>query len=96
MSKIKSLLKEYSGSRIYVYLADQETGKKFLQDAEAEGFTFGDGVKPTRRSTSDILALNDDMTINYVGFVGHMAYRYADKIGERPLVKIEYRELLKE
>ena len=62
MSKIKSLLSTYSG-RIYVYLADGETGKRFLHDAEDEGFTFADGVKPTEREPDGIFAVNDDMTI---------------------------------
>lgn len=95
MSKIKSLLSTYSG-RIYVYLADGETGKRFLHDAEDEGFTFADGVKPTEREPDGIFAVNDDMTINYVGFIGHMAYRVADKIGNQPLIKIDYRDILKQ
>lgn len=93
MPTIKSLLSTYKG-RIYVYLDSAEMGNRFLQDAENEGFTFGDGVKPTDREPSDIFALNEDMTINYVGFVGHMAYRVADKIGNQPLVKIDYRDIL--
>ncbi len=95
MSKIKSLLTEYSNNRIYVYLADEETGIQFLKDAETEGFTFGDGEKPTARHISDIFAINDDMTINYVGYVGHLAYKVADKIGDKPLKKIDYRDLLR-
>ena len=87
MSKIKSLLSTYSG-RIYVYLADGETGKRFLRDAEDEGFTFADGIKPTEREPDGIFAVNDDMTINYVGFIVHMAYRVADRIGNQPLIKL--------
>ena len=41
-----------------------------------------------------IFAINDDMTINYVGFVGHVAYQAADKIGNKPLVKIDYRDIM--
>ncbi len=92
MSKIKALLSEHKG-RIYIYLATAEIGKQFLQDAENEGFTFADGVKPTEREPDSIFAINDDMTINYVGFIGHMAYGAAEKIGNRPLVKIDYRDI---
>lgn len=95
MSGIKSLLSTYTG-RIYVYLATEDLRKLFLQDAEKEGFTFCDGVKPTEREADIIFAINNDMTINYVGFVGHMAYQVADKIGNQPLVKIDYREFLKQ
>lgn len=32
--------------RVYVYLRNETVAKKFLLDAEAEGFSFGDGEKP--------------------------------------------------
>ena len=75
-------------------LATADIGKRFLQDAENEGFMFRDGVKPTQREADSIFAINDDMTINYVGFVGHVAYQAADKIGNKPLIKIDYRDIL--
>ena len=91
--RIKSLLAVHSG-RIYIYLATEEISKRFLRDAENEGFLFRDGVKPTQREADSIFAINDDMTINYVGFVGHVAYQAADKIGNKPLIKIDYRDIL--
>lgn len=90
---IISLLSTRAG-RIYVYLANEDISKRFLQDAENEGFTFCDGVKPTEREVDCIFAINDDMTINYVGFIGHMAYQAADRIGNQPLIKIDYRDIL--
>ncbi len=54
MSRIKSLLSAYSG-RIYVYLATESVCRQFLQDAENEDFTFGDGVKPTERQYPTLL-----------------------------------------
>lgn len=91
---IKSLLSTHTG-RIYIYLATADIGKRFLQDAENEGFSFRDGVKPTQREADSIFAINDDMTINYVGFVGHAAYQAANKIGNQPLIKIDYRDIIK-
>ena len=35
--------------KVYVYLRDEVIADKFLRDAENEGFTFGDGAKPTTR-----------------------------------------------
>lgn len=90
---IKSLLSAHTG-RIYIYLATANIGKRFLQDAENEGFIFRDGVKPTQREADSIFAINDDMTINYVGFVGHVAYQAANKIGNQPLIKIDYRDII--
>ncbi len=93
MLSIKSLLSAHNG-RIYIYLATDDIGKRFLQDAENEGFLFPDGVKPTQREVAGIFAINDDMTINYVGFVGHVAYQAAKKIGNQPLIKIDYRDVI--
>ncbi len=92
--RIKSLLATHPG-RIYIYLATEEISKRFLRDAESEGFLFRDGVKPTQREADSIFAINDDMTINYVGFVGHMAYHVAAKIGNKPLIRIDYRDVIK-
>ena len=32
------------GDRVFVYLKDEGTGMAFLRQAEAEGFSFGDGA----------------------------------------------------
>lgn len=93
MTTIKQLATEING-RVYVYLADERIGKRFLEDAEKAGFTFCDGVKPTERDLDSIYALNQDMTINYVGFVGHMAYGSANSIAGKPLVKVDYRDFI--
>lgn len=90
---IKQLVKQTKG-RVYVYLANDYIGRQFLKDAEREGFTFRDGVKPTEREPDSIFALNRDMTINYVGFVGHMAYGCAKKIGDERLFRVDYGEIL--
>lgn len=93
MSRIKFLLSTYTG-KIYVYLATEDVGKQFLQDAENEGFTFCDGIKPTARTPANIMAVNRDNTINYVGTVGRIAFQAANKIGNDPLVKIDYRDVI--
>lgn len=93
MSKIRDLLSSNKG-RIYVYLATTSIGKQFLQDAENEGFAFGDGEKPTKRNPASIMAINRDCTINYVGTVGRIAFQATNKIGNDPLVKIDYRNVI--
>ncbi len=93
MPKIRDLLSTNKG-RIYVYLATTSIGKQFLQDAENEGFTFCDGIKPTARTPANIMAVNRDNTINYVGTVGRIAFQAANKIGNDPLVKIDYRDVI--
>lgn len=90
---LRSLLSSHTG-RIYVYLANEDIGKRFLQDAEKDEFTFTDGTSPTQKHTSDIIALNSNATINYVGFVGRAAFQAANRIGNQQLIKIDYRDLV--
>lgn len=77
-------------ARVYVFCATDELSRRFMQDAENEGFVFADGAKPTERSIDDIMAINNDMTINYVGFVGHIAFKNAFSVGGKALVKVDY------
>ncbi|HHU84618.1 MAG TPA: hypothetical protein GXZ23_05565 [Clostridiales bacterium] len=77
---------------IFVYLADNQTALRFLQDVENQGFTFPDGTKPTEKQPNSFFAVHSDMSINYIGFIGRIAYQcksgsiirldYAEKIAE--------------
>lgn len=80
--------------RIYVYLASENLSKLFLKHAEEEGFTFGDGVKPTKRETDNLFALNPDWTISYVGYIGRIAFHSTTQISEKPLFKVNYAKYL--
>ena len=94
MSKTIRSLSEQDG-RVYVYLANSAIGEKFLQQAEQEGFTFGDGVKPTERDYDEIMAINHNHTINYVGFVGKIAYGSGAKtIGDEELIRIDFEKYI--
>ncbi len=87
MKTIKELAN--MGERVYVHLKDEETAMRFLQQAESEGFTFGNGVKPTDRHWSDLYAIHSDGTLNYVGSVGRI--EYGSEIDG--CIRIEYEEL---
>ncbi len=80
--------------KVYVHLNNETVAKKFLPDAETEGFTFGDGVKPSDRGTSDLFVVNRDWTISYVGWAGHMAYKSAKCIGDQELIRIDYEKYI--
>ena len=96
MSKTIRELSKTNG-RVYVYLRTPELGERFLRQAEQEGFTFGDGEKPTARQYAEVMAVNRDITINYVGTNGRIAYGGgAVKIGSEPLIRIDYEKLLTE
>jgi hypothetical protein len=81
--------------RVYVHLATPELARKFMEQAEAEGFTFQDGTKPTKRKADTVMAINRDLTLNYVGVFGRMAYGSgtATTCG-KPLIRVEYAEVV--
>ena len=96
MSKTIRELSEMN-ERVYFYLRTPELGERFLRQAEQEGFTFGDGEKPTARQYAEVMAVNRNGTINYVGTNGRIAYGSgAVKIGSKPLIRIDYEKLLTE
>lgn len=74
MRTIRSLTK--TEKKVYIYLRNKAVEYRFVSDAEREGITFGDGVKPTERPIDDIMALHDDGTICFLGWAGRMAYHY--------------------
>lgn len=90
LSKLLTLNK----GKIYVFLSDETTGNAFLKNIEAEDFTFADGIKPTGRHWDNIIAINTDKTISYVGFIGRIAFQCGKNTGKDQFIKINYHELL--
>ena len=80
--------------KVYVYLNGPATTEKFLQAAETEGFTFGDGAKPTFRPGNDLYAVNPDHKISHCGFIGHMAFQSAKTVGGQELIRVDYEKYL--
>ena len=81
-------------SKVYIYCKSENICRRFFMDAEAEGFTFGDGIKPTEKETSDIFALCDDWTISYTGFAAHMMFRSQDSLAKKSPARIDYGKYL--
>jgi len=88
MRTIRNLIKEEK--KVYIYLQNKATEYRFMSDAECEGITFGDGVKPTERQVDDIMALHDDGTICFLGWAGRMAYHYSKNAVKR----IDYKKYI--
>ncbi|MDO4650804.1 MAG: hypothetical protein Q4B26_19380 [Eubacteriales bacterium] len=80
--------------KVYVYLKDEVIARRFLQDAENEGFTFGYGEKPTARPGNNLYTVNRDWTISHVGWAGHMAFQSAKYVGEQELIRVDYERYL--
>lgn len=84
MRTIKELERE--GKKIYFYLANEQIGKEFLADAEKEGYTFGDGIKPTERIWDDLMAITEEHNLCYLGWAGRVRFHY----NPGDVVKIDY------
>ena len=63
---------------IYIYCRSSAIAKRFLTDAETEGFLFCDGAAPTGKEAVNLYALNDDFTMSYTGLVAHMMLGHKD------------------
>ena len=66
------------GERVFVYFSDRDVGNEFLRNAEREGFVFGDEKKPTSKEYDEVMAIHPDGTLNYLGFIGYMAWRHPE------------------
>ena len=77
--------------RVYVYVPSKNIRRLFLKNAQEEGFRFADGVKPTRRRAyDDIYALNKDFTLNFVGYIGHIAFHHPEVPNDCNLIRVDY------
>lgn len=72
MTTLRDTLHNYTG-KVYVTIETETDGDRFLRQAEAEGFRFSDGVLPTARPWTKLMALTPDGTLSYATFAGHMA-----------------------
>ena len=70
MRTIRNLIQKEK--KVYVLLKDKATQYRFMSDAEREGITYGDNVKPTGRPVDDIMALRPDGTICFLGWAGRV------------------------
>lgn len=59
---------------IYVYCPDAALREAFARDLDAQGFTFGDGVRATERARDfgEIMAVSRDRTVCFCGYASHV------------------------
>ena len=88
MRTIKELIR--NEKKVYIYLSSKAIEYRFMSDAEREGITFGDGIKPTDRQVDDIMALHDDGTICFLGWAGRMSYHY----NKARIKRIDYKKYI--
>lgn len=75
--------------RIYLYLRDRDSFKTFTENAVKEGISFGDGKNLIDKKYDDVIALNEDMTVNYVGMFGHQDFNHPE-VASRYIFRIDY------
>lgn len=74
MRTIRNLINQEK--KVYIILRSKAMEYRFMSDAAREGITFGDGVKTTERNVEDIMVLQPEGTICFLGFAGRMNYHY--------------------
>ena len=71
--------------------------RSFAEQAEAEGFTFADGTKPSERPDETFVCLNLDHTLSFIGMFGRQAYGSGTNTTcGKTLVRVEYGKLFKD
>ena len=60
---------------VYIFLKDRAVAYRFLSDAEREGLTIGNDVKPTKAHISDIMRLHKNGNLSYVGIIGRICFQ---------------------
>ena len=79
--------------RVYLYFPDSTIRDQFITDAAEEGVTYGDSVSFKEREPDSIMALNGNMTVNFVGFAGRMHFiqpSSESEIRSNPLIRVDY------
>ena len=85
MRTIKELIS--NEKKVYILLKTKAIQYRFMSDAEREGITYGDKVTATERHVDDIMALQPDGTICFLGWAGRMCYHYAR---QNNIVRVDY------
>ena len=81
--------------RVYLYFSSKETKRRFMRQAANEGVTFQDGVCVMARPNDNIMALNHDMTVNFIGFAGNMAFRHPEAVvGDERLIRVDFQKYM--
>ena len=78
------------GTYVYVHFKDKDLCRQFLQQAEWEGFTIGEGGKPTDIELTEVLAILPEKKLCHLGWASHMAYHANPK----NMTRVEYEKYI--
>ena len=74
MNRTLDELRNSLPGKIFLRLGDAQTKQAFAEDANAEGYRFGE-TQPTREALESIVALKYGKQLAYVGSVGRIAFQ---------------------
>ena len=60
--------------RVYLYFANSAVWDIFVKQAAVEGFLWSGNTEIPKEMRDGIIAMNNDMTFNYIGWAGHMHF----------------------
>lgn len=89
MERTLTALRKALKGDVYVFLRNAQIGRRFLRDAEAEGYTIAGG-RPTEHPYARIMALHNN-TICYVGANGAIRFGCG---GTRDFHRVDYEKYL--
>lgn len=78
---LDNLRKSLKG-KIYLYLKDAETERRFIEDAQAEGYRFG-SISPADSPADNIISLCEDKQLSHVGAIGRITFQCNGGSGAR-------------
>ena len=70
MRMIKQLIQKEK--KVYIILRGKSIKYRFMSDAEREGVLYADGSLPTEKEVDDIVSLQPDGTLLFLGWAGRM------------------------
>lgn len=88
MRRIRELIN--SQKKVYILLSTKAIQYRFMSDAAREGITYGDGMVATERPVEEIMALNENGTICFLGWAGRMCYHHA----QNQAIRIDYEKYI--
>lgn len=80
-----------SGKKVYIFLKDEAARHRFMLDADREGITYGDNAKVADRMVDDVMSLQSNGTVCFIGYVGKMCYYYANQSN---IVRVDYEKYI--
>jgi len=89
MRTIRKLIQE--DKKVYILLKDKATQYRFMSDAEHEGISYGDGMLATERQVDDIMSLQSNGTICFLGWAGRICYHYAK---QQNVIRVDYHKYI--